>query len=164
MQFRDIEGQYVLANRLTEIIDSGRISHAQLFLGPTSSGSLALALAYAQYLGCNNRQHYPEGSPLRADSCGVCPNCAKYAQLAHPDLHLLFPNATTAHVKSNPCSEDFIDEFRQFMAQYHQMGTEDDWFESLGVENKQCYIREKDADTTIHNLALTSYEGGYKKT
>ena len=71
MQFKDIEGQEVLANRLTEIIDSGRISHAQMFLGPTASGSLAMAIAYAQYLGCENRQHYPEGSLLRADSCGA---------------------------------------------------------------------------------------------
>ena len=61
MQFKDIVGQEVLANRLTEIIDSGRVSHAQMFLGPTSSGSLALAVAYAQYLNCENRQHHPEG-------------------------------------------------------------------------------------------------------
>ena len=118
MQFKDIEGQHLLANRLTEIIDSGRISHAQMFLGPTASGSLALAIAYAQYLGCENRQHYPEGSVLRADSCGVCPHCRKYAELVHPDLHLVFPTTTTATVTSKPCADDFQEEFRAFMQDY----------------------------------------------
>ena len=45
MQFKDIVGQTVIANHLTEIIDQGRISHAQMFLGDTVSGSLALAKA-----------------------------------------------------------------------------------------------------------------------
>lgn len=162
MQFKDIEGQHLLANRLTEIIDSGRISHAQMFLGPTTSGSLALAIAYAQYLGCENRQHYPEGSVLRADSCGVCPHCRKYAELVHPDLHLVFPTTTTATVTSKPCADDFQEEFRAFMQESRQVGTEDDWYERLGVENKQGMIREKDADNIIRTLGLKSYEGGYK--
>ena len=162
MQFKDIEGQHLLANRLTEIIDSGRISHAQMFLGPTASGSLALAIAYAQYLGCENRQHYPEGSVLRADSCGVCPHCRKYAELVHPDLHLVFPTTTTATVTSKPCADDFQEEFRAFMQEFRQVGTEDDWYERLGVENKQGMIREKDADNIIRTLGLKSYEGGYK--
>ena len=65
MRFKDIEGQWVLINHLTEIIDSGRVSHAQMFLGPTTSGSLALAIAYAQYLNCENRQHYGRSEERR---------------------------------------------------------------------------------------------------
>jgi len=151
-----------LANRLTEIIDSGRVSHAQLFVGPTASGSLALALAYAQYLGCENRLHLPEGSVLRADSCGVCPSCRKYAELAHPDLHLVFPTTTTTTVTSKPCSEDFQEEFRAFVMGHSAFGTEDEWYEQLGVENKQGMIRERDADNIIRILGLKPYEGGYK--
>jgi DNA polymerase-3 subunit delta' len=162
MQFKDIEGQQVLANRLTEIIDAGRISHAQLFLGPTASGSLALAVAYAQYLCCEHRQHYPEGSPLLADSCGECPSCRKFAQLMHSDLHLVFPTTTTATVTSKPCAEDFYEEFRAFLADTGCMGTEDDWYTRLGVENKQGMIRERDADNIIRALGMKSYEGGYK--
>lgn len=162
MQFKDIEGQQVLANRLTEIIDAGRISHAQLFLGPTASGSLALAIAYAQYLCCEHRQHYPEGSALRADSCGECPSCRKYAQLMHSDLHLVFPTTTTASVTSKPCSEDFYEEFRSFLADSHCLGTEDEWYTRLGVDNKQGMIRERDADNIIRTLGMKSYEGGYK--
>ena len=162
MQFKDIEGQQILANRLTEIIDAGRISHAQLFLGPTASGSLALAIAYAQYLCCEHRQHYPEGSPLRADSCGECPSYRKYAQLMHSDLHLVFPTTTTATVTSKPCSEDFYEEFRAFVDDSRCRGTEDEWYSRLGVENKQGMIRERDADNIIRALGMKSYEGGYK--
>ena len=162
MQFKDIEGQEVLSNRLTEIIDAGRVSHAQLFLGPTTSGSLALALAYAQYLGCEHRLHYPEGSPLRADSCGECPSCRKYEQLMHADLHLVFPTTTTEKVKSKPCSDDFQEEFREFLNEKRQMGTEDEWYQILGVENKQGMIRERDADNIVRELGMKSYEGGYK--
>lgn len=162
MQFKDIEGQSVLANRLTEIIDAGRVSHAQMFLGPTASGSLALAVAYAQYLNCEHRQHYPEGSELRADSCGHCPSCLKYEQLMHTDLHFVFPSTTTASVTSKPCSDDFQEEFREFMNEHRQRGTEDEWYSCLGIENKQGMIRERDADNIVKTLGLKAYEGGYK--
>lgn len=162
MQFKDIEGQQVLSNRLTEIIDSGRVSHAQMFLGPTASGSLALAIAYAQYLNCENRQHYPEGSELRADSCGECPSCRKYRQLMHSDLHFIFPNTTTAKMTKEPSSDRFQEEFRDFLNAKNQVGVEDDWYAYLGIEKKQGEIRERDADSITRILSLKSYEGGYK--
>ena len=55
MQFKDIEGQQDVKKRLAEIIDSGRVSHAQMVLGATADGALQLALAYLQYLCCENR-------------------------------------------------------------------------------------------------------------
>ncbi len=163
MQFKDIDGQHVLINRLTEIIDSGRVSHAQMFLGTTASGSLALAIAYAQYLNCTNRQHYGDGSILRADSCGECPNCRKYRELMHSDLHLVFPTATTKKVSKDPCADLFIEDFREFLNENKQLGSENEWYAHLGgIENKQGYIRELDADNITRTLALKSYEGGYK--
>ena len=163
MQFKDIEGQRVLINHLTEIIDSGRVSHAQMFLGPNASGSLALALAYAQYLNCTNRRHYAEGAELRADSCGECPNCRKYRELVHPDLHLVFPSVTTPTASSTGVSAElFQEEFRGFLGQYRQCGTEDQWYEWLNAANKQGMIRERDAANIVKTLSLKSYEGGYK--
>lgn len=162
MQFKDIEGQFVIANKLTEIIDSGRVSHAQMFLGETRSGSLALALAYVQYLNCKNRQHYGEDSLLRADSCGECPSCKKFKTVSHSDLHLFFPTTTTGKVTTKPSSADFQAEFREFLAKYQGRGTLDEWYEFMQVENKQGMIREFDADNLVKALSLTSYEGGYK--
>ncbi len=170
MQFKDIKGQTVVANRLTEVIDAGRVSHAQLFLGDTAAGSLALAIAYAQYLNCQHRRHFPigpDGRPdnelgLRADSCGECPNCKKYQQLSHSDLHFYFPTTTTSSVKNNPSCADFQGEFREFLNEDHQCGTLDDWYAFLDVANKQGMIREKDADHLVRTLGLKAYEAGYK--
>ncbi len=164
MQFKDIVGQTVTANHLTEIIDSGRVSHAQMFLGDTASGSLALAIAYAQYLNCEHRQHYDnaEGG-LRADSCGECPSCKKFQQLTHSDLHFYFPNAATADVKGSSISAaDFQGEFRDFLNANKQRGTLDDWYDFVGVEKSQGLIRERDADDITRTLSLKAYEGAFK--
>lgn len=50
---------------------------------PAGAGALPLADAYVQYLNCTDRRD--------GDSCGRCANCVQIAQLAHPDLHFVFP-------------------------------------------------------------------------
>ena len=154
MQFKDIEGQQDTISRLTEIIDSGRVSHAQMVLGATADGALQLALAYLQYLCCENRHDH--------DSCGECPSCKKMASLMHPDLHFVFPNAATAKVDKSFWSGDFMPEFREFLLQNNALGTLDEWYAHLGIENKQGMIRELDAAHIVSDLALKSYEGGWK--
>ncbi len=161
MQFKDIAGQRDVINRLTEIIDSGRVSHAQMVLGDTADGTLQLTLAYLQYLGCTNRQHYESGD-LRADSCGECPHCKKMAQLVHPDLHFVFPTAATAKVDKNYWSGDFMQEFREFLLEHNALGSVEEWYAHLGIENKQGMIRESDAAHIVSDLGLKSYEGGWK--
>ena len=154
MQFKDIEGQQDVKKRLAEIIDSGRVSHAQMVLGATADGALQLALAYLQYLCCENRHD--------GDSCGECPSCKKMASLMHPDLHFVFPNAATAKVDKNFWSGDFMPEFREFLLQRNARGTLDEWYADLGIENKQGRRRESDAAHIVSDLALKSYEGGWK--
>ena len=161
MQFKDIVGQRDVINRLTEIIDSGRVSHAQLLLGDTRDGALQLAWAYVQYLCCEHREHHAAGD-LRADSCGQCPSCKKIASLQHPDLHLFFPNNTTDSVKKDPCCQDFMGEFREFMTEHRGLGTLDEWFATLGIDNKQGIINVRDAGQMVSDLSLKSYEGGWK--
>ena len=55
MLFKDIVGHQAIKQKLIAIINSERISHAQLFLGKEGSGNLAMALAYVQYLYCLNK-------------------------------------------------------------------------------------------------------------
>ncbi len=160
MQFKDIVGQRDTINRLTAVIDSGRISHAQMLLGEASA-TMPLAWAYLQYLCCENRVHHDHGD-LHADSCGACPSCKKIASLMHPDLHFVFPTATTSRVKEKPCCNEFQTEFRDFMLQTQGSGDIDDWYDTLGIENKQGLIRELDADDLISTLSLKAYEGGWR--
>lgn len=161
MQFKDIVGQRDTINRLTSIIDSDRVSHAQMLLGEASA-TMPMAWAYLQYLCCEHRQHFGEGESLRADSCGECPSCKKIASLVHPDLHFIFPTATTSRVKEKPWSGEFQGEFRDFMLQTQGHGNIDDWYDVLGIENKQGLIRELDADDVVSTLSLKAYEGGWR--
>ena len=164
MQFKDIEGQTVIANKLTEIADSGRISHAMRFVGATAYGSLALAVAYAQYINCQRPVHYKEVAPggLRADSCGECPSCKKYQALQHSDLHLYFPNTTTTKVKSKPSCAQFQTDFREFLLEHNIMGTLENWYSSIGIENGQGIIRREDGEDVVRTLSLKAYEAKHK--
>lgn len=68
MQFSEILGQEHIKNHLTKSADSGRIPHAQLFVGPEGSGTLAMAIAYAQYILCNNQNGENNGAN---ESCNI---------------------------------------------------------------------------------------------
>ncbi|MBL0129388.1 MAG: hypothetical protein IPP83_18500 [Flavobacteriales bacterium] len=83
MLFSKVIGHAALKAKLIGNIREGRVPHAQLMVGPRGSGNLAMALAYAQYLLCENKG--------QADACGTCPSCIQMAKLEHPDLHLAFP-------------------------------------------------------------------------
>lgn len=166
MQFKDIIGQRVLINRITQIIDSGRIPHSQLLLGSNGYGALALALAYAQYLNCEHRQHYPVSDPehdLAADSCGECPSCKKMQALVHADLHLIFPTAVPKGASAeNVCSNLYMDTFIGHALSRNLYTTYEDWISEQCSDKKQGMIREKDAANIVQTLSMTTYESKYK--
>ncbi len=164
MQFAQIAGQIGLINSLIATVKEGRIPHARLFAGADGYGGFALALAYARFVSCTNRQYFDGAgeNELHGDSCGKCPSCIKYAKLAHPDLHFIFPNTTTKSVDKNPESALFMEQFRQFVLEKDGYIDSASWFETLKVENKQGEINVRDANTIIKNLSMTAYESPYK--
>ncbi|WP_432672354.1 ATP-binding protein [Flavobacterium sp. SM2513] len=153
MQFSDIIGQEHLKNHLTKSADLGRIPHAQLFVGPEGSGTLATAIAYAQYILCKNSAG--ENSSGN-ESCNI-----KFKSFTHPDLHFVYPTVTTTEVKSKPKSVDFIFDWREFLKQ-NPYGSLFDWLHFLEAGNKQGEIRVDDAQEIVRLLSLKSFEGGYK--
>lgn len=153
MQFSEILGQEHIKSHLTKSADLGRIPHAQLFVGPEGSGTLPMAIAYAQYIICSNQNAENLGSN---EACNI-----KFQKISHPDLHFIYPTVSTDEVKTKPKSIDFITEFRQFLEQ-NPYGSLFDWYQMLGVKNKQGEIRVDDAQEILKSLALKSYEGGYK--
>lgn len=153
MQFSEILGQEHIKSHLTTSANKGRIPHAQLFVGPEGSGTLAMAIAYAQYIICSNQD---------AENSGLNQACnLKFDKLSHPDLHFIYPTVSTEGVKTKPKSIDFITEWRQFLSD-NIYGSLFDWYQLLGVKNKQGEIRVDDAQEILKSLALKSYEGGYK--
>ncbi len=153
MQFSEILGQEFLKSHLTKSAGLGRIPHAQLFVGPEGSGTLPMAIAYAQYILCGNTNGENRGEN---ESCNI-----KFDKLSHPDLHFVYPTVSTDEVKTKPKSIDFIGDWRAFVT-HNPYGSLFDWYSVLGVNNKQGEIRVDDAQEILKSLALKSYEGGYK--
>ena len=152
MRFSDISGNTIVKQKLAATVDNGRVSHAWLFEGPEGNGSLSLAVAYAQYLSCSNKQN--------GDSCGECPSCVKYQKFIHPDLHFVFP-VVSAPKRSKPVSDDYLKEWREFMlaSNYHGFN---DWLACMGTENKQAGIFAQESQNIIKKLSYKTFEAEYK--
>lgn len=156
MRFSDIIGQQELKRHLTDSIDKGRISHAQLFTGKAGAGTLPLAIAYAQYLNCPNRKD--------GDSCGVCPSCQQIAQSAHPDVHFIYPvNKQGKKSGEVVLSAEFLPLWREIMSQSGGYFTRQEWYEKLDLgKTLQGMISAKEADEIIRRLSFKSFQSKYK--
>jgi DNA polymerase-3 subunit delta' len=150
MQFKEIVGQEAIKQRLINSVNENRVSHAQLFLGPAGSGSLALAVAYAQYLACEDKS--PE------DSCGVCPACRKYQKLVHPDLHFSYP-FFAKHKEDTAIT--FIEQWRGAFLENPYLSL-DNWRNYLEAENKQANINIAECHQIIKKLSFKPFESAYK--
>lgn len=153
MLFSNLLGQEHIKNHLTQSVDKGRIPHAQLFVGPEGSGTLPTAIAYAQYLLCQNNNSENTGGN---ESCNI-----KFERFSHPDLHFAFPVATNDKIKSHPVSNHFLEEWRQLLAE-QPYGNLFDWYKMISIDNKQGQIGVDEAQDIVKALSLKSYEGGYK--
>ena len=148
MLFNQIIGQEHIKNHLQVSAKNGRIPHAQLFIGKEGSGTLSMAIAYAQFLLCNSSNN-PETCNLKCN------------KLQHPDLHFSFPVTTNDSVKKHPVSDLFLEDWRGFISE-QPYGSLFNWLQYIGVENKQGLIGVDEAKAIVKKLQLKSYEGGFK--
>jgi DNA polymerase-3 subunit delta' len=151
MQFKEIIGHEEVKASLIHTVNDGRISHAQLFLGPEGSGNLAMALAYVQYIYCEDKG--------AEDSCGSCPSCKKIAHLIHPDLHFSFPFIKSGKEGEN--ADTYVAKFREAIIDNPYTNLLN-WYEYLGNQDKQGIISVRESELIIKKLSLKSFEGGYK--
>ncbi len=176
MLFKDVIGQQNVKDRLVEMVQHNRVSHALLFLGREGGGGLPLALAFAQYLVCEKANKSNDNYPAEAslfkfdeptaapavltDACGVCSACTKAAQMVHPDIHYSYP-VITKKQGEKPKSTDYIKDYREFVQQA-PYGNVYDWLQFLGAENKQGNITAEECNDIIKQLSLKSFESRYK--
>jgi DNA polymerase-3 subunit delta' len=153
MLFSEILGQEHIKNHLTQSVENGRVPHAQLFVGPEGCGTLPMAIAYAQYLLCGNTNGE---NNTGNEACNL-----KFNNISHPDLHFAFPVTTSDKAKSHPVSSHYFEEWRQLLKE-QPYGNLFDWYNLLGVDNKQGQIGVDEAQDIVKALALKAYEGGYK--
>jgi len=144
MDFNNIIGQEKVKTFLDKTITTGRIPHAQLFVGQEGVGMLPMAIAYAQKLICKDE---------------ICSKLV--AKLEHPDLHFAFPTTSTSEIKTNPESDLFLSTWRSFVLK-NPYANYLDWMEAMGVANKQGIIPVRESEKIIKKVSLKAFEGGYK--
>ncbi|MEI7677010.1 MAG: DNA polymerase III subunit delta [Bacteroidales bacterium] len=150
--FHTIIGQQDLKTRLLHSVKSGQMAHAQIFCGSEGVGAYPLALAYAQYVHCTNRDE--------TDSCGECASCKKYKKLIHPDLHFVFPIYKIAKIKKESC-DDYLVEWREFNLKNDYFSLAQ-WMSFIGSENAQGMIYSKESNEILRKLTIKTYEAEYK--
>jgi DNA polymerase III subunit delta' len=176
MPFNNVIGQQETKQHLAELMTHNRLSHALLFLGREGSGSLPLALAFAQYIACEkvNGKSAAQAGPslfgedpalpanfkLPTDACGICASCTKAQKLVHPDIHFSYP-VIPRKSGDKPVSTDYISEWREFI-QLYPYGNVYDWLQFIGAENKQGNISVHECNDIIRKLNLKSFESEYK--
>lgn len=159
MQFKDIVGQQEVKQRLIKSVKDDRIPHAQLFVGLEGTGKLALAIAYAQYIACQQKGEN--------DSCGECPACRKFQKLIHPDLHFVFPVNESKKSEDDDeksigrNSDGYIQVWRDTILSSPYI-TEPEWYSLLGLENKMGIISTTEGSEVIKKISLKSFEAEYK--
>ena len=155
MKFSEIIGQQNIKNHLLQSASSGRIPHAQLFIGAEGTGTLPMAIAYAQYIICQNTGIENEGGKA---ACNL-----KFDHYQHPDLHFAFPTVSVEGGSSSKktTSDDYMDQWFDFLKK-QPYGSVNDWYNAIDIKNKQGIINVHEAASILKKLSLKSYEGGYK--
>ena len=155
--FEQVIGQQEARQRLSQMVDEGRLPHAVMLCGPSGVGKMALAIGLAKLLLCEKVEGgmFSEG-PEYVES-------AMLRKLEHPDLHFTYPTIKLPSMSSDhkPVSDDFAQEWHELvMAGYYFTMTE--WLEMMGGENQQAIITAGESDSLIRKLSLKSSQGGYK--
>ena len=149
MQFKGVIGQTRLKQHLINEVNNNKISHAQMFLGKMGYGGLPLALAFVQYMFCEDKQ--------TDDSCGVCSNCRRIEKLEHPDLHFSYPTVQTI----SKTSTSLIKDWREQVLSQPYFGL-NQWLKRIDEKERNPIISVHESQEIIKKLTLKSFEGGYK--
>ncbi len=154
MRFSNIPGLPVIKQKLIQSVQSNKIAHAQLMAGKPGALNLPLALAYANFIFCENRG--------KEDACGECAACIKNSKYIHPDLHFVFPLSNLKNDKdADRFKAEITKSWRAFLLE-QPFGNLDDWTNFYGGENKQALISREESREIIKTLSLKSFESPYK--
>lgn len=159
MLFADVIGQKEPQARLLQMAREDRIPHALLLCGPPGSGKMAIALAFASYLLCQDKDKQARGT-----ACGHCPQCVMLRKWHHPDLHFSYPTIKRANMSADrkPVSADFAEEWTSMLLREGPYFTIDQWMAEIGAENQQAIITAGESDSLNRKLSMKASQDGYK--
>lgn len=148
MRFSDIVGHREQIESLREMADSDKVPHALLFAGTSGIGKISLAMAFAQYLHCENH--------IDGDSCGKCPACLQHTSMNNADMYYVYP----VH-GSKSVSEDFIENWRQFIKE-NPFTPYEKWLEMIDAGNSQPLIHVEESSEILRKMHLSNFSAKYK--
>lgn len=151
MTFDDVIGQKEAKERLLQLINENRVPHAMLFTGPSGTGKLALAVAFASLL------LNPEGNPNYNNAKAMLDN------FEHPDLHFTYPTIKLPSMASDykPVSDDFAQEWHSLITKTRYFSIAQ-WTAQIGDDKKRAIITAGESEALLHKLSIKSSQGGYK--
>ncbi len=177
MRFAQVIGQERAKAQLLQLVQTDKLPHALMLLGPPGVGKRTLALALAQYLWCENR-----GSE---DACGECPSCQKMEKLEFPDLQFSYPVIKREEMDDPPTSDVYLNIWRPKMLEYPYFDLFE-WVQTMAVaplykdkkrkgdsdskpegedgkvSNKQANIYKAECNEIVRKISLKSFSGRHK--
>ncbi|QZE14151.1 DNA polymerase III subunit delta [Halosquirtibacter laminarini] len=150
MRLKDIVGHHSTKDRLIQMVEDDRLSHAILLTGASGIGKLSLAIAFLQFVHCK--------SPINHDSCGTCSSCKKISKLIHPDMHFVFPIVKNKGLEK---CDHYLPIWRESLNKNPYLNF-NSWLDEIDAGNKQAIIYGNESEEVVKKINLKSYEGGYK--
>lgn len=152
MRFQDIPGNNTTKSSLLQMAMNHKFPHALILSGPEGNAKLALALATAQYLNCQN--------PSETDSCGDCPSCHLASSFTHPDIHFSFP-IIPRKPNDKPTCVEFYTQWREALKASAYLDYSQ-WMDRINKDNKSGNINREECRSIISRLSLRAFNGKNK--
>lgn len=143
MWWENVIGQKKIIKQLKSSIELVRVPHAQMFIGDSGFGSLALAIAFAWEILYSENPN----------------NRSKLEKFMHSDLHFFFPTIKDDQYEIN--SKSSLSEWKKFI-QKNPYSSLNDWYNYIKIDNKQGIISVKEIETILSKISLKSVERGSK--
>ena len=140
-------------NKVTQSVEKGKVANTYLLVGNKGASGLERAINLIKSI---LRSPYAGlDIPLQQKAIEKLQNCS------HPDIHYIYPVNTTSEIKKNPKSSDFIQHWRELTQKNFDFELKD-WYEKIGLGNKQGAINKDEAEKIAKTAYLKSFEGGVK--
>ena len=145
--------EQIQLNTLKESVKKGRVANTYLLVGKADSDVLGAGFDLIKDIIKSPfaEMDIPQ-QQLALD---------KLKTLTNPDIHYFYPVNTTAEVKTKASSKDFINNWRELVSNGTKI-TLVDWYNKIGLGNKQAAINKDEAEEISRIASLKSYEGGVK--
>ena len=154
MRFSDIPGLAETKSKLIDAVNHNHVAHAQLFLGLPGALNLPLALAFANYLHCENKGE--------TDACGVCRACSKSLKYIHPDTTFVFPFRSFKKDEDiDRVKAETLKLWRNFLS-VQSFDDVSGWINEYEGEDKQASISVEAGRQIIKTLSLKPFESPFK--